>query len=161
MGAVPQIYSFPQALQTKKAVNPGTIPPIRRPSKTIFSHPSLLNLPGKPPQPPPTPSHHHIHTMAQGAGQKVPKANAAKKATGGGHKQAHAKKPSSGIMKPQKKHNKTTADKLTKKYTGGMVAKTELMLGARAGHLEMIGKGRKKMLAEGIKAEKGGTRRFG
>ena len=99
--------------------------------------------------------------MAQGAGQKAPKANAAKKATGGGHKQAHSKKSSSGIMKPKKQRAKTTADKLTKKYTGGMVAKTEIMLGARAGHLELIGKGRKKMVQEGIKMEKGGTRKFG
>ena len=99
--------------------------------------------------------------MAQGAGQKAPKAAAAKKATGGGHKQAHGKKPSSGIMKPKKQRVKTSADRLTKKFTGAMVAKTELMLGARAGHLELIGKGRKKLAADGVKAEKGGTRKFG
>jgi hypothetical protein len=35
------------------------------------------------------------------------------------------------------------------------------MLGARAGHLELIGKGRKKAVADGDKIQKGGTRKFG
>ncbi|KAK0616032.1 hypothetical protein B0T17DRAFT_496706 [Bombardia bombarda] len=42
------------------------------------------------------------------------------------------------------KVNKTKADLLKKKFTGGMAAKTEKMLGERAGHLELIGQGRKK-----------------
>jgi len=77
------------------------------------------------------------------------------------NKSAAKSKKGTGIMKPQKKHNKTAADKVTKKYTAGMVAQTEKMLGARAGHLELIGKGRKKQLADGDKIQKGGTRKFG
>lgn len=34
--------------------------------------------------------------------------------------------------------------KINKKYTGGLTARTEAMLGQRAGHLELLGQGRKK-----------------
>ena len=93
--------------------------------------------------------------MAQGAGKKSAKPNP------GLTKSGPKAKKGGGIMKPQKAKNKTNADKLTKKYTAGMVAKTEQMLGARAGHLELIGKGRKKAVADGDKIQKGGTRKFG
>lgn len=36
------------------------------------------------------------------------------------------------------------AANINKKFTSGLTEQTERMLGARAGHLEMIGKGRKK-----------------
>ncbi|KAK3327781.1 hypothetical protein B0T19DRAFT_441724 [Cercophora scortea] len=65
------------------------------------------------------------------------------------------------ISKPKKAV--TNADKTQKKYVGGMVAKTEIMLGERAGHLELIGKGRKKgaeRTEEFVKAKKGGSRKF-
>lgn len=89
--------------------------------------------------------------MAQGAAKKTPKPNPGGK---GGNSKQQAKK--SGVNKSKK--SKTTADKIQKKYSAGMVAKTELMLGERAGHLELIGKGRKK----GAEKEfKGGSRKFG
>jgi hypothetical protein len=89
--------------------------------------------------------------MAQGAAKKTPKPNPGLK---GGNSKQQAKK--SGVNKSKK--SKTTADKIQKKYSAGMVAKTELMLGERAGHLELIGKGRKK----GAEKEfKGGSRKFG
>ena len=105
--------------------------------------------------------------MAQGAGKKPSKPNMAlpkggnKGGGGGGGSTAKSKKQSGGIMKPQKAKSKSAADKSVRKYTAGMVAKTEQMLGARAGHLELIGKGRKKALADGDKIQKGGTRKFG
>ena len=80
---------------------------------------------------------------------KAPKA-AAKGST-------NAKQQNKKISKP--KQIKTRADKLTKKYTCGMVAQTEKMLGQRAGHLELIGKGRKAM--DKSEKIKGGTRKFG
>jgi hypothetical protein len=43
-----------------------------------------------------------------------------------------------------KKLNLIKAQKMTKKLSGGLTAQTEKMLGARAGHLEMLGQGGKK-----------------
>ncbi|KAI1465923.1 uncharacterized protein F4812DRAFT_460903 [Daldinia caldariorum] len=43
-----------------------------------------------------------------------------------------------------KSKSASAADKLQKKLAGGLVAKTEKLLGERAGHLELIGKGRVK-----------------
>ncbi|KAF3760751.1 hypothetical protein M406DRAFT_268213 [Cryphonectria parasitica EP155] len=57
-----------------------------------------------------------------------------------------------------KKQKSSKADKLQKKYTSGMVAQTEKLLGERAGHLELIGKGKK---AKKDEKHKGGTRKFG
>ncbi|KAI0137873.1 hypothetical protein F4776DRAFT_89634 [Hypoxylon sp. NC0597] len=59
----------------------------------------------------------------------------------------------------------SAADKMRKKFAAGLVAKTEKLLGERAGHLELIGKGRLKGAdkdkdKEGEKA-KGGSRKFG
>lgn len=60
--------------------------------------------------------------------------------------------------KVKKQKASMKADKLRKKYTAGMVTKTEKLLGERAGHLELIGKGKK-----GSKEAKtkGGSRKFG
>ncbi|KAK4156281.1 hypothetical protein C8A00DRAFT_41243 [Chaetomidium leptoderma] len=91
--------------------------------------------------------------MAQGAGKKTPKPCPGGKGGKAGGKQAAQK---SGVTKSKKA--KTTADKVLKKHTAGLVARTELMLGERAGHLELIGKGRKK---GGEKEFKGGSRKFG
>jgi hypothetical protein len=91
--------------------------------------------------------------MAQGAIKKAPKPNPGGKGSKSGGKQ-QAKK--AAVSKP--KRPKTTADKIQKKYTAGLVAKTEQMLGERAGHLELIGKGRKK--GEG-QTFRGGTKKFG
>jgi hypothetical protein len=46
--------------------------------------------------------------------------------------------------------------KITKKYTAGLTAKTEAMLGERVGHLELLGPGRKKNT--GADAGKGGKK---
>ncbi|KAK1754681.1 hypothetical protein QBC47DRAFT_384641 [Echria macrotheca] len=95
--------------------------------------------------------------MAQGAIKKAAKPNPGLNKSGSGKTQTKK-----GISKPQRAKNKSTADRLQKKYTSGMVAQTEVLLGARAGHLELIGKGRKKALADGsLKVVKGGTRKFG
>lgn len=71
--------------------------------------------------------------------------------------------PASTKAKPMKgqkvkKPKSTKADKLQKKYTSGMVSKTEALLGERAGHLELIGKGKK---AKKDEKHKGGSRKFG
>jgi len=42
--------------------------------------------------------------------------------------------------------------KLNKKFTAGLTAQTEKMLGERAGHLEMLSGGRKKSTPAGAKA---------
>ena len=63
-----------------------------------------------------------------------------------------ASKPSSssGITKKggrsitPKKAKLLKQAKINKKYTTGLTAKTEAMLGERAGHLEMLGQGKKK-----------------
>ncbi|KAK3501506.1 hypothetical protein B0T13DRAFT_510076 [Neurospora crassa] len=86
--------------------------------------------------------------MAQGSGSKITKPNPGLNRSKGG------KAPKkSGVTKVKK--NKTKADKVQKKFTAGMAAKTEKMLGARAGHLELIGKGKKE---ENKEKFKGGTR---
>ncbi|KAL2115789.1 hypothetical protein VTJ04DRAFT_10044 [Mycothermus thermophilus] len=92
--------------------------------------------------------------MAQGAVKKTPKPGALVGKGGKASGKQQAKK--SGVSKPKK--TKSTADKLQKKFTAGLVAKTEKMLGERAGHLELIGKGRKKGES---KEFKGGSRKFG
>jgi hypothetical protein len=48
--------------------------------------------------------------------------------------------------------------KITKKYTSGLTEKTEVMLGQRAGHLEMLGGGKKKSNA-GEKSKAGGSKK--
>lgn len=46
--------------------------------------------------------------------------------------------------KNPKKAKLIKAAKINKKFTSGLTAQTERMLGEKAGHLEMIGKGRNK-----------------
>ncbi|OTB15126.1 hypothetical protein K445DRAFT_318514 [Daldinia sp. EC12] len=57
----------------------------------------------------------------------------------------------------------SAADKLQKRLAAGLVAKTEKLLGERAGHLELIGKGRvkDKDKAKEEGKTKGGSRKFG
>ena len=63
---------------------------------------------------------------------------------------ASSRSKSSGITKQglgnknPKKTKLIRAQTINKKFTSGLTAQTERMLGERAGHLEMIGKGRKK-----------------
>jgi len=64
--------------------------------------------------------------------------------------------------KNPKKARLAKAVKINKKFTAGLTAQTEKMLGEKAGHLEMIGKGRKKGNdATGIHGKKGGEKRTG
>ena len=55
-----------------------------------------------------------------------------------------------------KKNNLRKQQKITKKLSAGLTAETEKMLGERAGHLEMLGSGRKKTAGDGGKAAKTG-----
>lgn len=86
--------------------------------------------------------------MAQGTIKKSSKPAAAKA--------THSKKQASKVSKPKKKA--PSADKVMRKFTSGMVARTEAVLGERAGHLELIGKGKK---ADKKVSVKGGSRKFG
>lgn len=85
--------------------------------------------------------------MAQGAIKKGAKPAPAR----------NTKKPKRGarVAKPRKA---TSADKIQKKYSAGLIGKTEKLLGERAGHLELIGKGKKGPKSADSKA---GSRKFG
>lgn len=96
--------------------------------------------------------------MAQGSIKM--KARPAKAPT----KKTHSKKQQSrggggAISKPQKAKS-TARTKMTKKFTSGLVARTEQLLGERAGHLELIGKGKKTEASDKISG-KGGSKKFG
>lgn len=71
-------------------------------------------------------------------------------------KAVHSKRQASKVSKPKK--SKGSVDKVHKKFTSGMAAKTEALLGERAGHLELIGKGKK---AEKKVGKPGGSKKFG
>ncbi len=90
--------------------------------------------------------------MTQGAIKKTAKPAFASKA------KKHEPKKTGRVVKP-KKAKSSTADKITKKFSSGLISQTEALLGERAGHLELIGKGRKGKKAE--TAKKGGTKKFG
>ncbi|TLD24138.1 hypothetical protein PspLS_06847 [Pyricularia sp. CBS 133598] len=63
------------------------------------------------------------------------------------------------VFKPKK--SSTKADKVVKKYTSGLVGQTEKLLGERAGHLELIGKGRTKNKDAAGPNKAGGSKKFG
>jgi hypothetical protein len=54
----------------------------------------------------------------------------------------------------------SAADKLQRKLAAGITTKTERLLGERAGHLELIGPG-KKARGENKDVKKGGSKKFG
>lgn len=64
------------------------------------------------------------------------------------------------VAKPKKA---TSADKLQKQLSAGIAARTEKLLGERAGHLELIGKGRDRSQKKAgeKKPQQGGSRKFG
>lgn len=74
---------------------------------------------------------------------------------------AKASSSSSGVTKKgsrtitPKKAKLLKQAKINKKYTAGLTAQTEAMLGERVGHLEMLGHGRKK--GAGAQKGKGGA----
>ncbi|CAG7560089.1 unnamed protein product [Fusarium equiseti] len=87
--------------------------------------------------------------MAQGAVKKLGRPTPVKV--------THSKKQASKVNKS--KGTKKSVDKVHKKFTSGMTARTEALLGERAGHLELLGKGNKK---KDKKTEhKGGSKKFG
>lgn len=95
--------------------------------------------------------------MAQGSAIKKTNNPAAT----GKPKAANARRQANKVSKkPQKAKVRTSADKMQKKFAAGLLAKTEKMLGERAGHLELIGKGKKGKEKKGV-SEKGGSRKFG
>ena len=76
-------------------------------------------------------------------------------------KAVHSKKQASRVVKANKSGT-TSGDKVRRKYTAGMAAKTEALLGQRAGHLELIGQGKKgKKGGKDAAGQKGGSKRFG
>ncbi|KAI0134639.1 hypothetical protein BJ170DRAFT_679521 [Xylariales sp. AK1849] len=97
---------------------------------------------------------------------RMPQGIVKPRASGKASSKASTSKTKKGarVAKPK---NATTADRIQKKYAAGLVARTEKVLGERAGHLEMIGKGRSKGKDKGAgkgKDEvktKGGSRKFG
>lgn len=86
--------------------------------------------------------------MAQGTIKKLGRATPAKV--------THSKKQAAKVAKPKK--SKASVDKVHKKFTSGMTARTEALLGERAGHLELIGKGKKPSQKL---TNKGGSKKFG
>ena len=100
--------------------------------------------------------------MAQGAVKKSGKSPLVPKKS--------ARQTTSKVTKPKKSKVKTSADKLAKKYSAGPTARTERLLGERAGHLELLGGKTKKGEENGKnkgsgkkdeKTFKGGSRKFG
>ena len=97
----------------------------------------------------------NVAAMAQGQIKKsaAPAKSAPRSSTSG------VTKRGLGTKKP-KNTKLIKAAKINKKFTGGLTAQTEKMLGQRAGHLEMIGQGRKKGGEEkAVHGKKGGEKR--
>ncbi|KAF4982885.1 hypothetical protein FZEAL_1581 [Fusarium zealandicum] len=88
--------------------------------------------------------------MAQGTVKKLGRPTPAKV--------THSKRQAAKVSKP--KNNKTNVDKVHRKFTSGMTAATEALLGERAGHLELIGQGKKKK-GDKKTTHKGGSKKFG
>lgn len=110
-------------------------------SCTITTFAFALNYHVRHPHPP--------AAMAQGAFKQSTKAKAPKA--------VHSKKQASKVSKPKK--NKAGIDKAHKKFTSGLTAKTEALLGERAGHLELLGgKGKRTDKRATVKA---GSKKFG
>lgn len=75
-------------------------------------------------------------------------------------KATHSKKQASKVGKKKTTTTKASIDKAHRKFTAGLTAKTEALLGERAGHLELIGKG-KKGKDKKATISKGGSKKFG
>ncbi|KAI1112201.1 hypothetical protein F5Y14DRAFT_422972 [Nemania sp. NC0429] len=98
--------------------------------------------------------------MAQGAPKKASRPSAS---ASGGNK-AKTTKKGARVVKAKKGKGSSAADKLQRKLAAGIVGKTERLLGERAGHLELIGPGKKargEKGKEGGEAKKGGSKKFG
>lgn len=92
--------------------------------------------------------------MAQGAPKKASKS--------GMTSRPNKPQPAKKGARVAKSKKGSAADKLQRKLAAGITAKTERLLGERAGHLELIGPGKKARGAgAGGKDGKGGSRKFG
>lgn len=89
-------------------------------------------------------------SMAQGSFKMSSKAKAPKA--------VHSKRQASKKVTKSKTKAGQAVDKTHKKFTSGLTAKTEALLGERVGHLELIGKGKKADKKLGITA---GSKKFG
>lgn len=69
-------------------------------------------------------------------------------------------KKSKVTKKKSGKGGRLEGSKATRKFTAAMVGRTEKLLGERAGHLELVGKGKKTAEAEKV-AGKGGSKKYG
>ncbi|KAI1177151.1 hypothetical protein F4777DRAFT_577205 [Nemania sp. FL0916] len=101
--------------------------------------------------------------MAQGAVKKTSKATST--STSRANKPQPPKK-GARITKAKKGKGSSAADKLQRRLAAGITAKTERLLGERAGHLELIGPGKKARMNKDGKGKdegkaKGGSRKFG
>lgn len=108
--------------------------------------------------------------MAQGSAIKKPSAPKASSKPSGNARKAQPQQPKKGarVIKPKSsKGGKASADKMMRRLNAGLTAKTEKILGERAGHLELIGAGRdrsanaKKKQKETGKSATGGSKKFG
>ncbi|KAF4987856.1 family UPF0390 [Fusarium heterosporum] len=96
--------------------------------------------------------------MAQGTVKKLGRPTPAKV--------THSKRQASKVHKP--KTTKASIDKVHKKFTSGLTARTEALLGERAGHLELLGQKKKKAdqktdnkRPDKRSTQKGGSKKFG
>ncbi|KAI0456953.1 hypothetical protein F5B21DRAFT_466332 [Xylaria acuta] len=98
--------------------------------------------------------------MAQGA----PKKSGSKSASAGRANKPQPPKTKKGARVVKSKKG-SAADKLQRKLAAGITNKTERLLGERAGHLELIGPGKKARGENNNKdakaKAKGGSRKFG
>lgn len=69
-------------------------------------------------------------------------------------------KKSKVTKKGKSKAKGIEGSKATRKFTAALVGRTEQLLGERAGHLELVGKGKKTDSADRVSG-KGGTKKFG
>ncbi|KAI1188097.1 hypothetical protein F5B17DRAFT_396758 [Nemania serpens] len=101
--------------------------------------------------------------MAQGAPKKTASSRPSS-ASGRANKPQPPNKTKKGARVAKAKKG-SAADKLQRKLAAGIAGKTERLLGERAGHLELIGPGKKARLEKMKNGEggekKGGTRKFG
>ncbi|KAI0858140.1 hypothetical protein F4860DRAFT_487324 [Xylaria cubensis] len=95
--------------------------------------------------------------MAQGAPKKTAGSKPASARGRANKPQPPKTKKGARVVKSKKG---SAADKLQRKLAAGITNKTERLLGERAGHLELIGPG-KKARGENKDANKGGSRKFG
>ncbi|GAW18526.1 hypothetical protein EKO27_g369 [Xylaria grammica] len=94
--------------------------------------------------------------MAQGAPKKTSKPASMARAN-----KPQPPKKGARVIKAKKGKGSSAADKLQRKLAAGITHKTERLLGERAGHLELIGPGKKARGQKDADAKKGGSRKFG